>query len=76
MYWFTSKFESWRCRIFLSYYDVVNRNNLVIHASDLPENKGWSPVAYAVLSGQNRITLTLIEAEEKIDAGDVYLKNY
>ena len=52
-----------------------NKHNLVIHASDLPEGKGWSPLTYQILSGKNEIPVTLFEANEKIDGGNIYLKD-
>lgn len=53
-----------------------NKNNLVIHESDLPKGRGWSPVAWQVLEGMNEIPIVLFEALEELDAGDIYLKDY
>lgn len=50
----------------------LNDCNLVIHESDLPKGKGWSPVSWQVLEGENRIPVTLFEASEQIDAGPIY----
>lgn len=55
---------------FLEYHD----NNIVIHASDLPKGKGWSPWTWEIESGATSITLTLFEADEKLDSGDWYIK--
>jgi methionyl-tRNA formyltransferase len=54
--------------------DVRDRNkyNLVIHASALPQGKGWSPTTWKILEGENEIPLTLFEAVDKVDAGDIY----
>ncbi|MDO8561484.1 MAG: formyltransferase family protein [bacterium] len=49
-----------------------NTHNIVIHASALPQGKGWSPLAWQILEGKNEITLTLFEAVDEVDAGDVY----
>lgn len=49
-----------------------NKHNIVIHASSLPLGKGWSPLAWQILEGKNEITLTMFEAVDDIDAGDVY----
>lgn len=49
-----------------------NKHNLVIHASALPQGKGWSPTTWKILEGENRIPLTLFEAEDKVDAGEIY----
>lgn len=49
-----------------------NRHNIVIHASALPLGKGWSPLAWQILKGKNEITLTMFEAADDVDAGDIY----
>jgi methionyl-tRNA formyltransferase len=53
----------------------LNKHNIVIHASDLPQGRGWSPLTWQVIEGKNVIPVTLFEAVEKIDAGDFYLKD-
>lgn len=50
------------------------RHTLVIHASDLPKGRGWSPMAWEVLGGADRITVSLIDAEDGVDSGDVWQK--
>ena len=45
---------------------------LVIHASDLPEGRGWSPHIWQILEGKKRITVTLLEAEDKVDSGSIW----
>lgn len=47
---------------------------LVIHESDLPNGRGWSPVAWQILEGKDRITVSLIEAADSIDAGDIWFQ--
>lgn len=56
-------------------YLKLNKNNIVIHASDLPEGKGFSPLQWQVLEGSNEIILTLFEAVKEIDAGPYYIKH-
>lgn len=62
-------------RILGKEYLRLNRHNIVIHASDLPHGKGFSPLQWQILEGKNDITLTLFEAVEKLDAGPYYLKS-
>ena len=50
------------------------RHVLVLHASDLPKGRGWSPHVWDILNGSENITLSLIDAAENIDAGDVWKK--
>jgi len=49
-----------------------NRHNLVVHASDLPRGKGWSPLTWQVLEGKDEIPVVLFEAVDRVDAGPVY----
>jgi methionyl-tRNA formyltransferase len=52
-----------------------NKHNIVVHPSDLPRGRGWSPLTWQVLEGKNRIPITLFEAVSKMDAGDYYYKD-
>jgi methionyl-tRNA formyltransferase len=58
--------------------DVLEKNkrNIVVHPSELPKGRGWSPVAWQILEGSDRIPLSLFEAEENVDAGNVYILDY
>jgi methionyl-tRNA formyltransferase len=47
---------------------------LVVHASDLPRGRGWSPMVWEVLEGAQSITVTLLEAEDKVDSGAIWKK--
>jgi methionyl-tRNA formyltransferase len=51
-----------------------NKNNIVIHGSALPQGKGWSPLTWRILEGHDSVTLSLFEAQDAIDAGDIYLQ--
>ncbi|MBR2558009.1 MAG: hypothetical protein IKE95_06565 [Methanobrevibacter sp.] len=50
-------------------------HNIVIHASDLPKGKGFTPLKWQVLNGENDIVITLFEAAEAVDAGRYYFKD-
>lgn len=54
----------------------LNDFNLVVHESNLPNGKGWSPLTWQVIEGKNRIPITLFEAVEKVDAGIIYLQSF
>ena len=45
---------------------------LVIHASNLPKGRGWSPHIWQVIEGKNEIMVTLLEAEDKVDSGAIW----
>jgi methionyl-tRNA formyltransferase len=47
---------------------------LVLHASDLPQGRGWSPHIWSILAGENDITVCLLEASDPVDSGDIWLK--
>jgi len=53
----------------------LNKCNIVIHESNLPNGKGWSPLTWQILEGKNEIPITLFEAVEEMDSGDIYLKD-
>jgi methionyl-tRNA formyltransferase len=53
----------------------LNKNNIVIHPSDLPKGRGWSPLAWQIIEGVNEIPISLFEAVESVDAGDIYIKD-
>ena len=52
----------------------LNKNNIVVHESWLPKGKGWSPLSWQILEGENLIPVTLFEAEKNIDSGKIYLQ--
>lgn len=56
-------------------YLVLNKHNLVVHESDLPKGKGWSPLTWQILEEKNEIPITLFEAVQEVDAGDIYLQD-
>ncbi len=51
-----------------------NKLTLVIHESDLPRGKGFSPVQWQILEGRNEISICLIQATQDLDAGDILEK--
>jgi UDP-2,4-diacetamido-2,4,6-trideoxy-beta-L-altropyranose hydrolase len=68
---------------YLSYGRIVHaqtreryRHNLVVHASDLPKGRGWSPTSWLILEGAERIPVTLLEAVDAVDAGPIYLQEW
>lgn len=68
---------------YFSYGHIVNReirskfhHNLVVHASDLPKGRGWSPVSWKILEGNNYLPVVLLEAEDEVDSGLIYYKKW
>jgi methionyl-tRNA formyltransferase len=48
------------------------RHTLVVHESDLPAGKGWSPLTWQILEGKNQVSTTLFEAADQVDSGAIY----
>lgn len=55
---------------------TLHRHNLVVHASALPEGRGWSPLTWQVLQGAENIPVSLIEAEAMVDSGPIYAQEF
>lgn len=65
----------------ISCNEVINEDirqlykaTLVIHASDLPMGRGWSPHIWQIIEGASEIVVSLLEAEDKVDAGGIWKK--
>jgi methionyl-tRNA formyltransferase len=63
------------CSEIISEHDRAKfKKTLVIHASDLPKGRGWSPHIWALINGAQQITISLLEAVDKVDSGDIWKK--
>ena len=51
-----------------------NKLNLVIHNSDLPKGKGFSPMQWQILKNKKKMKISLFEAKEKFDSGNIFFK--
>jgi methionyl-tRNA formyltransferase len=52
-----------------------NRQNIVVHASALPKGRGFSPIVWQILEGEDRIPLTMILAADEPDSGDILMQD-
>ena len=50
------------------------KKSLVIHTSDLPKGRGFSPHIWDIISDNDSLFVSLIEASEKVDRGDIWKK--
>ncbi len=50
------------------------KTTLVLHASDLPKGRGWSPHIWSILHGAKQITVCLLQADDPVDSGAILLK--
>ena len=53
----------------------LNKFNLVIHESALPQGKGFAPMSWQILAGCNKIPISLINADKDADCGDIWLED-
>lgn len=68
--------------VILSWLHIIKKKtlnlhfyNLVVHESVLPKGKGWSPLTWQILEGENKIPITLFEAAEEVDSGPIYFQD-
>jgi len=53
----------------------LNKYNLVIHESDLPQGRGFAPMAWQILEGKRSIPICLLDAADSVDAGDIWIRD-
>lgn len=65
----------------ISCHEIIGREiaeryakSLVIHASDVPNGRGWSPHIWSVLAGEKHIVVSLLEVADGIDTGMIWTK--
>lgn len=49
-------------------------NALIIHASDLPQGRGWSPHIWQIIDGASEVVLSLLEVVDRVDSGAIWQK--
>ena len=55
----------------MSKYGVIG-----IHASDLPKYRGFSPINWAIINGENKIGISIFYLDKEVDSGNIIKKNY
>jgi len=73
--------ESYDVVFILSYHKIIekkylqkNKHNIVIHASALPQGKGWAPMFWQILEEKNSIPFSMFEVDEGVDSGAIYMQ--
>ena len=51
-----------------------NKLTLVVHASNLPRDRGFAPLTYRVLQNHNIIFFSLFQVIKKVDSGNIFLR--
>jgi hypothetical protein len=54
--------------------EIAPLGNWNLHGSLLPKYRGASPIQYALLNGERKTGVTLMEMVAEMDAGDIYLQ--
>ena len=54
---------------------IPKKYPLNIHASLLPKYRGAAPINWALINGEKKTGITIIRMNEKMDSGDIVLKN-
>ena len=63
-------------KILKSSFLKKNKLTLVVHASNLPKGKGFSPIQWQILEKKNEINFCLLRAATKVDSGEIYEKDF
>jgi methionyl-tRNA formyltransferase len=50
------------------------RATIVLHASDLPRGRGWSPHIWSIVAGARQFCVCAMEAADPVDTGPVWLR--
>ena len=73
--------ENYDIVFILSYHKIISKeylskhnHNIVIHASELPQGKGWSPMFWQILEEKNEIPFSMFEVDEGVDSGEIYMQ--
>lgn len=63
-------------KILRAKHRALSQMNLLVHESQLPSGRGWSPMTWQVLEGKNEICVSLLEVAENVDSGPVYARKF
>ena len=62
---------SWRYLVPTSVFQRARRGTYVFHDSLLPKYRGFAPTVWAIRNGESELGVTLFQAVEDVDAGDI-----
>lgn len=75
--------KNFNVTIIINYYNIIpekcllySKHNLVVHESNLPKGRGWSPLYRQIINGKSKIVTTLFECSKKMDEGCYYYKKF
>src|SRR3984885_10098878 len=67
--------NSWYYRMPEELYEIPPHGTLNLHDSLLPKLTGFSPVLWALISGESEIGLTIHRMDEGLDTGDILVQH-
>jgi methionyl-tRNA formyltransferase len=67
--------NSWYYRMPLELYDLPPHGTLNLHDSLLPRFTGFSPVLWALISGESEFGLTVHRMDDGLDTGDILVQH-
>ena len=77
-----NKIENFDIVFVLGYTKILKKNflkknklNLIVHESNLPKGRGSAPMQWQILKNKNKIDICLILINQKIDSGDIILRD-
>lgn len=50
------------------------KHTVVVHSSDLPEGRGWSPQIWEIVNGARKIVVSALVADDSVDSGPIWGK--
>ena len=57
------------------YFNKPKHGTFVLHATDLPKGRGWAPINWALIRGDDRIHITSFKIDEGCDTGLYHKKS-
>lgn len=48
------------------------QKTVVLHNSKVPLGRGWSPHVWQILEGKTKLYVTILEAQDQVDTGDIW----
>lgn len=48
------------------------RFSMVVHAGDLPRDRGWSPHVWSIIEGARELVVTLLDCADPVDSGNIW----
>lgn len=67
---------NWRTIFDNKLLKIAKYGTIGIHASDLPKYKGFAPINWALINGENKLGISIFYLVDEVDCGDIIQKEY